>query len=80
MEEAQRIYGLQDNLILSGTPQAALKDADALVICTEWRQFRAPDFAQVKALLNEAVIFDGRNMYDPEQMKKKGIVYYAIGR
>ena len=80
MEEAQRIYGLRDDLTLSGTPQAAIKGADALVICTEWRQFRAPDFEQISALLNEAVIFDGRNMYEPERMKQKGFTYYAIGR
>ena len=79
MEEAQRIYGLRDDLTLSGTPQAAIKGADALVICTEWRQFRAPDFDQITALLKEPVIFDGRNMYEPERMKQKGFTYYAIG-
>lgn len=80
MEEAQRIYGLRDDLTLSGTPQAAVKGADALVICTEWRQFRAPDFDRLKELLKEPVIFDGRNMYEPERMKLKGFTYYAIGR
>ncbi|WP_257295485.1 UDP-glucose/GDP-mannose dehydrogenase family protein [Endozoicomonas sp. YOMI1] len=80
MEEAQRIYGLRDDLTLSGTQQAAIKGADALVICTEWRQFRAPDFDQLKALLKEPVIFDGRNMYEPVRMKQKGFTYYAIGR
>ncbi|WP_257286463.1 UDP-glucose/GDP-mannose dehydrogenase family protein [Endozoicomonas sp. SESOKO1] len=80
MEEAQRIYGLRDDLTLSGTQQAAIKGADALVICTEWRQFRAPDFDQLRALLNEPVIFDGRNMYEPERMRQKGFTYYAIGR
>ena len=80
MEEAQRIYGLRDDLNLCGTAQAALKGADTLVICTEWKQFRAPDFEQIKELLDAPVIFDGRNMYDPERMKKKGFTYYAIGR
>lgn len=80
MEEAQRIYGLRDDLTLSGTPQAAVKGTDALVICTEWRQFRAPDFDRLKELLKEPVIFDGRNMYEPERMKLKGFTYYAIGR
>ncbi|USE37497.1 UDP-glucose/GDP-mannose dehydrogenase family protein [Endozoicomonas sp. SCSIO W0465] len=80
MEEAQRIYGLRDDLTLSGTPQAAIKGADALVICTEWRQFRAPDFDQLRELLKEPVIFDGRNMYEPERMRQKGFTYYAIGR
>ena len=80
MNEAQRIYGLRDDLTLCGTAQAALKGADVLVICTEWKQFRAPDFDQVKELLKAPVIFDGRNMYKPARMKKKGFTYYAIGR
>ena len=80
MEEAQRIYGLRDDLDLCGTAQAALKGADALVICTEWKQFRAPDFDQIQALLKAPVIFDGRNMYEPSRMQKKGFTYYAIGR
>ena len=80
MEEAQRIYGLRDDLTLSGTPPAAVKGADALVICTEWRQFRAPDFDRLKEILKEPVIFDGRNMYEPERMKLKSFTYYAIGR
>lgn len=80
MDEAQRIYGLRDDLNLCGTAQAALKGADILVICTEWKQFRAPDFDQIKELLSAPVIFDGRNMYDPVRMVKKGFTYYAIGR
>lgn len=80
MQEAQRIYGLRDDLNLCGTAQAALKGADTLVICTEWKQFRAPDFTQIEELLDAPVIFDGRNMYDPARMKKKGFTYYAIGR
>lgn len=80
MDEAQRIYGLRDDLNLCGTAQAALKGADILVICTEWKQFRAPDFDQIRELLETPVIFDGRNMYEPERMKKKGFTYYAIGR
>ena len=80
MDEAQRIYGLRDDLNLCGTAQAALKGADILVICTEWKQFRAPDFDQIKELLNAPVIVDGRNMYDPARIKKKGFTYYAIGR
>lgn len=80
MEEAQRIYGLRDDFILCTTAQAALKSAGALVICTEWKQFRAPDFDQIAKLLNTPVIFDGRNMYDPARMKRKGFTYYAIGR
>ena len=80
MDEAQRIYGLRDDLNLCGTAQAALKGADVLVICTEWKQFRAPDFDQIQELLKAPVIFDGRNMYEPTRMKSKGFTYYAIGR
>ncbi len=80
MEEAQRIYGVRDDLQLCGTRQAALKGADALVICTEWKQFWAPDFELMAELLNEPVLFDGRNLFDPAMMKRKGFVYSAIGR
>ncbi|MBP8219547.1 MAG: UDP-glucose 6-dehydrogenase, partial [Aeromonas sp.] len=54
--------------------------ADALLICTEWQAFRAPDFQQLKALLNQPVIIDGRNLYDPRQLSELGFDYYAIGR
>lgn len=80
MEETQRIYGLLDNLQLVGTKEMALKGADALIICTEWQEFRAPDFAQMKQALSHPVVFDGRNLYAPERMKKQGFTYYAIGR
>ena len=80
MEEAQRIYGHRSDLDLCGTAQAALKEADALVICTEWKQFRSPDFDQIQTLLNAPVMFDGRNMYEPVKMQDKGFHYYAIGR
>jgi len=80
MEETQRIYGSRDGLALMGTKEAALKGADALVICTEWQSFRAPDFDLIKTELKDSVIFDGRNMYEPERMIEKGIGYYSIGR
>tara|TARA_R110001583_G_scaffold184733_1_gene344263 strand:+ start:1734 stop:3077 length:1344 start_codon:yes stop_codon:yes gene_type:complete len=80
MEETQRIYGLQDNLSLVGTKEAALQGADALVIVTEWQSFRAPDFALIKERLRDAVIFDGRNLFEPSRIEKKGLAYYAIGR
>jgi UDPglucose 6-dehydrogenase len=80
MEECQRIYGSRDDLQLVGTKEAALKNADALVICTEWQNFKAPDFDVISDELNEAVIFDGRNLYNPDRMLEKGFVYYAIGR
>jgi UDPglucose 6-dehydrogenase len=80
MDEAQRIYGHRPDLKLMGTKEAALQDADALVICTEWQSFRAPDFDAIKNSLKQPVIFDGRNLYDPERLNKRGFVYYAIGR
>lgn len=80
MQEAQRIYGMRDDLQLAGTREAVLKGADALVICTEWQQFKAPDWALIKSSLNQPVVFDGRNLFDPVRMKRDGFAYYAIGR
>lgn len=80
MEEAQRIYGVRDDLQLCGTRQSALKGADALVICTEWKSFWAPDFEVMQDLLKAPVIFDGRNLFDPAIIKRKGFEYYSVGR
>ncbi|MCE8027024.1 MULTISPECIES: UDP-glucose dehydrogenase family protein [Halomonadaceae] len=80
MEEAQRLYGSRDDLALCGTKEAALRGADALVIVTEWKSFRAPDFALIAQQLSEPVIFDGRNLYSPERMAIKGFTYYSVGR
>ena len=80
MEECQRIYGDRDDLTLVGTKEQALKTADALVICTEWSQFRAPDFEYIAETLTNQVVVDGRNLYDPQQMSSRGFSYYAIGR
>ena len=80
MDECQRIYGQRDELMLAGTAEAALKNADALVIVTEWQQFRAPDFDLIEKTLNHPVLFDGRNIFDPERLKDHGITYYSIGR
>ncbi|MGF6190925.1 UDP-glucose dehydrogenase family protein [Serratia sp. 2723] len=80
MAEAQRIYGQRADLKLMGTKEAALQGADALVICTEWQSFRAPDFDVIKASLKQPVIFDGRNLFDPERLQARGFTYYGIGR
>lgn len=80
MEETQRIYGVRDDLSLCGTKEATLKGAEALVIVTDWPAFKAPDFEFIKQQLNQPVIFDGRNLYEPARMKKKGITHYSIGR
>lgn len=80
MEETQRIYGDADGLQLCGTKEQALKGADALVVCTEWKEFRSPDFALIAKALGSPVVFDGRNIYAPEMLARHGLVYYAIGR
>jgi len=80
MDETQRIYGNREGLALVGTKEAALKGADALVICTEWQSFRAPDFDLIKSELTAPVIFDGRNLFDSKTMQDKGISYSSIGR
>jgi UDPglucose 6-dehydrogenase len=80
MDECQRIYGARDDLALMGTKESTLKGADALVICTEWSQFRAPDFDFIAKSLSTKIIVDGRNLFDPELLKQRGFAYYAIGR
>jgi UDPglucose 6-dehydrogenase len=80
MQETQRILGNRSDLTLMGTKEAALNNADALIICTEWKMFRAPDFQMIKETLKNPVIFDGRNLFDPALLKSKGFTYYAIGR
>ena len=80
MEEAQHIYGMRTDMALAGTKEAALDNADALIICTEWKTFRAPDFELLKSRLKAPVIFDGRNLYDPERMEEYGFEYYGVGR
>ena len=80
MIEARRIYGERDDLTLCDTAHDATQGADALAIVTEWQEFRSPDFEQLKATLTDPVVFDGRNLYDPETLKLFGITYHAIGR
>jgi UDPglucose 6-dehydrogenase len=80
MPECLRIYGERPDLALCKTSHEALAGADALAIVTEWREFRSPDFEHIKGALHTPVIFDGRNIYDPEQMAQAGFSYYAIGR
>ncbi|UHQ21315.1 UDP-glucose/GDP-mannose dehydrogenase family protein [Lysobacter sp. 5GHs7-4] len=79
-EEAQRIFGEREDLVLCDSSRAALADADALVVVTEWKQFRSPDFARVRNALADAVIFDGRNLYHPDEVESAGLAYYGIGR
>jgi UDPglucose 6-dehydrogenase len=78
--ETVRVYGQRDDLVLCDDPWAALDGADALAVVTEWKAFRSPDFARVKAALKSPVIFDGRNLYDPAMVEAAGLAYYGIGR
>ena len=80
MDEARRIYPDQEGLELCETAYGAIEGTDALVIITEWQEFRSPDFELLKDKLTDAVIFDGRNLYDPETVEGLGLQYYAIGR
>ncbi len=80
IHEARRIFGTDPRLKYSDSPMAALKDADALAIVTEWRVFQAPDFSVLKAMLKTPVIFDGRNMYEPKEVRAAGLEYFSIGR
>ena len=80
MEEARRIFGNEPRLKYADSPNAALQGADALIIVTEWKEFRSPDFDKIKASLKTPVIFDGRNLYEPSLVKQAGLSYESIGR
>ncbi|VUD66422.1 UDP-glucose 6-dehydrogenase [Thalassocella blandensis] len=80
MEETKRIYGEREDLQFCARAYDALKEADALVVCTEWSAFRSPDWKTVGELMNAKVVFDGRNLYEPELMAEKGFTHFAIGR
>ena len=80
MHETQRIYGDEPRLQYADTPMACLDGADALVIATEWKVFRSPDFNDIKAKLKHPVIFDGRNLYEPKLVREQGLEYFPIGR
>lgn len=80
MQETQRLYADEMLLSLMGTPESTLNGADALVVCTEWQQFKAPDFDLIKQRLKTPVIFDGRNLYDSERLARKGLQYFPMGR
>lgn len=80
MEETKRIYGERPDLTLHDTPEAVLDGAEALIIVTEWKVFRSPDFKLIKEKLKQPLIFDGRNLYEPSRMVSLGFTYYAIGR
>ena len=80
MDEGKRIFKDEKNITFADTQDEALKNADALIIVTEWTEFRSPDFALIKASLKSPMIFDGRNLYDPKAVRALGFNYFPIGR
>jgi UDPglucose 6-dehydrogenase len=80
MDETRRIYGTRSDLVLCETTDLTLEGSDALVIVTEWNVFKSPDFGLIREKLSTPVIFDGRNIYEPESLKSLGFSYYGIGR
>jgi len=80
MQEARRIFGERGDLMFCESAHDALEGADALVVVTEWKQFRSPDFARIAAALGDDVVFDGRNLYQPDEIEAAGLAYYGIGR
>lgn len=79
METSQKLY-LKDSITYSKNSYEALENADAMLLLTEWNEFRRPDFDKMKSLMKNLVIFDGRNQYDPQRLKEKGFEYICIGR
>jgi UDPglucose 6-dehydrogenase len=80
MQEAERIFDDDSRITFAGRPKSALEGSDALIIVTEWKEFRSPDFDAIKGKLKNSVIFDGRNMYDPALVRDAGLEYFCIGR
>jgi UDPglucose 6-dehydrogenase len=80
MRECRRIYGEREGLTYCDDQHEALQGADALILVTEWQMFRSPDFEHIKQTLSAPVIFDGRNIYDPDRLRAMGFAYYSIGR
>ena len=80
MDEGKRIFKDEKHLSFADTQNEALKNADALIIVTEWTEFRSPDFTLIKSSLKSPMIFDGRNLYDPKAVRALGFNYYPIGR
>jgi UDPglucose 6-dehydrogenase len=78
MRGARARYG--DRVEYAESSYGALQGADALVIATEWNEFRKPDFGLMKTLMRQPVLFDGRNVFDPRKMRERGFLYHSIGR
>ena len=80
MEEARRVFGDNPGITYAASATAALQGADALVLITEWREFKSPDFDALRSHLRQPVVFDGRNLFEPSLMRAMGIEYHGIGR
>jgi UDPglucose 6-dehydrogenase len=80
MPEARRVLAGTSGLHFVDSPYEALEGADALLVVTEWKEFRTPDFDAIKAALKQPLVFDGRNIFDPALMRLQGIEYHGIGR
>ncbi len=80
MAEARRVFEDVPAIDFADSPAAALQGADALVIITEWKEFKSPDFDTIRTTLKQPVIIDGRNLYEPELMRAMGIEYHGVGR
>jgi UDPglucose 6-dehydrogenase len=80
MDETKRIYGTRKDLVYAENSQDALDNADALIIVTEWKAFKSPDFNAIKSRMKAPIIFDGRNLFEPASLKALEFEYYGIGR
>jgi UDPglucose 6-dehydrogenase len=80
MSEARRHFGAEPQVAYAESPLGAADGADALAVVTEWKEFRSPDFAGLRARLKQPVIFDGRNLYEPAELRRLGFEYYPVGR
>ena len=80
MTEGRRVFAEAPHVSFAASPMAALDGADALVVITEWKEFRSPDFDAIRETLKEPLLFDGRNLYDPPAVRAAGLEYFAIGR
>src|SRR3546814_14108750 len=80
MKETRRIFGERSDLVLCESAEETLRDADALAVITEWKQFRSPDFDELKQQLADAVVFDGSNLYEPDDVEDARLASYGISR
>ncbi len=80
MDEARRVFGSTERLSYATSPMDAVNGADALLVITEWKEFRSPDFGAIKGRLRQPLLFDGRNLFEPSLVRAAGIEYFGIGR